>query len=716
MHTLSAVPGRAAPVASRPRARWGSLVAALGLVALSLAPAPQPQAAEPVPILAQAMNPMDGLEARSIPKLERFDWQPKELVAVVGEHFGRHASVVHGVAYHPSGKHVISAGANGWVRIWDPATMRLQEVLSPTTSAIYAMALSRDGKRLAVGTAAGTVSVWDFDKQVRPTHRHTFTVATAPIYAVDLSPDNNQIAIGVHDTSLLTWNLSGKDPKEISSTRVHTGPVYGVAYSPDGKRLVSGSADKSVRLWDVTAKQPKEIANFMGHENVVRAVAFSPDDSMLASGGLDNKVRFWDPTGKNDKQLRDMSAHTNGVYALGFSRDSKQLATGGGDSAIHSYEVRGDAIPKQTGTMATHWGPVYSVAFGKPDNSELISGSADWTARLWFLSGVKEPFERTVNVGHLSYVYAVAVSPDGKRLATSAADSTIRIWKMTDVVPGREFHILKTNYNVTALAFSPDSKTLSASNAQGTAKLIEVDSGRDMVTVNAKLLDQKNQNIGLSTAVSMDGTKVLWGCRDKTIRVWDLPGNKELGQLKGHEGNVTSVSFSPDGTKALSGAGEPLLDKLGYQVTKDKKPVWVDPTVRLWDVANLKPLNVVGTHISPPGPVLFGADGKHGWSMCGNDASLKHWDAMGAKEMANTFVKTGYLYPSSVSSDGKRLITRNGGFIFTAWDQASGKKLQEWPLKEYATCSTFSADNRYLVVGLWTGVVYILKLDGPGKA
>ena len=54
------------------------------------------------------------------------------------------------------------------------------------------------------------------------------------------------------------------------------------------------------------------------------------------------------------------------------------------------------------------------------------------------------------------------------------------------------------------------------------------------------------------------------GSVDKTVRVWDADRGVEIGSpLQGHTEYVTSVAFSPDGTRIVSGS--------------------VDKTVRVWD-------------------------------------------------------------------------------------------------------------------------------------
>src|SRR5262245_3590734 len=75
---------------------------------------------------AAAPSPLDKLSASAIPKLELFDWQPKELVAVLGEHRGRQGHHAYSVAFSIDGKTVASGGGNGLIRFWDRATMRQQ--------------------------------------------------------------------------------------------------------------------------------------------------------------------------------------------------------------------------------------------------------------------------------------------------------------------------------------------------------------------------------------------------------------------------------------------------------------------------------------------------------------------------------------------------------------------------------------------------------------
>jgi WD40 repeat protein len=68
-----------------------------------------------------------------------------------------------------------------------------------------------------------------------------------------------------------------------------------------------------------------------------------------------------------------------------------------------------------------------------------------------------------------------------------------------------------------------------------------------------------------SVAFSQDGSRVVSGSYDKTVRIWNVTtGEVEAELLKGHTDFVRSVEFSQDGSRVVSGSN--------------------DKTVRIWNV------------------------------------------------------------------------------------------------------------------------------------
>ena len=60
----------------------------------------------------------------------------------------------------------------------------------------------------------------------------------------------------------------------------------------------------------------------------------------------------------------------------------------------------------------------------------------------------------------------------------------------------------------------------------------------------------------MSVAFSTDGTRIVSGSSDSSVRVWDALTGAQLKVLNGHTDNVWSVAFSTDGTHIVSGSGD----------------------------------------------------------------------------------------------------------------------------------------------------------------
>ena len=64
------------------------------------------------------------------------------------------------------------------------------------------------------------------------------------------------------------------------------------------------------------------------------------------------------------------------------------------------------------------------------DGHRIVSGSYDFTVRIWNISAVDARAWREMRTleGHTSDVYAVAISGDGLRVASGSGDLTVRVW------------------------------------------------------------------------------------------------------------------------------------------------------------------------------------------------------------------------------------------------------------------------------------------------
>src|SRR5262245_44247001 len=88
---------------------------------------------------------------------DRPDELPAGAVARLGSTRFRHPGGINAMVLLPDGKAVLTAGGDGTVRVWDAATGKALRRFGAFRSTVQSIALSPDGKRLAVGSVRGAV-------------------------------------------------------------------------------------------------------------------------------------------------------------------------------------------------------------------------------------------------------------------------------------------------------------------------------------------------------------------------------------------------------------------------------------------------------------------------------------------------------------------------------------------------------------------------------
>jgi hypothetical protein len=297
-----------------------------------------------------------------------------------------------------------------------PQSGRVEVVLKAgPMPAVSALAFRGDGGLLAVGTL-GEVVVWDL------LSGHPATVLSAvqgSVHALAFSRDGKRLAVG-----------SGL-PARSGSVRIYTVPdgtllhdftghddvVSGVTWRRDGGQLASSSLDGTVRLWDLAAGQAAGV--FAGHSDFVHDVAYAPDGHTLLSASKDRSVKRFD--GATAKGLHTYSDHDDDVLAVAVHPSRAEFVTAGNEPQLRWWSLDKDAPTRRVGA---HGGPVFQLAFSA-DGRRLISASGDKTVRLW--DGANGSPLRTLP-GPTEWQYAVALSGDGHHAAGGGWDGLVRVW------------------------------------------------------------------------------------------------------------------------------------------------------------------------------------------------------------------------------------------------------------------------------------------------
>ena len=196
-----------------------------------------------------------------------------------------HKSEVGYVTFTPDGMEIVSASDDD-IRVWDATSgkhLSTLQGIDPDQEVF--VALSPDGRRLAVATSGQTIQLWDKSSgRVLLTMDHDNSLS-----GVVFSSDGKRILTGSEEGSAWVWDaISGEQLGELTG---HNNAVRAIAFSQDGRRVVTGSVDTTVRVWEPTSFEL--LLTLDGHEKEVTSVAFSPDGSQIISASVDGTIKVW---------------------------------------------------------------------------------------------------------------------------------------------------------------------------------------------------------------------------------------------------------------------------------------------------------------------------------------------------------------------------------------------------------------------------------------
>ena len=618
-----------------------------------------PQADKAAEFFWKFPSPLDRLDAANIPDLERLDWQPKELVAVLGSHRLRHQATVVRVALTPDGKRLATATSTGDIVVWDAATGKERNRLGSMEGDILALAFHKDGQLLAAGARNGIAKLFNVvnGKTVR-------TLKEKTPMALAFSPDGKLLATS-HGADIVLRDV--EDWKVVQTLKGQKDEILSLAFSADGEALATGSQAGAIRLWDVN--QAKPMKTLAQKEGPVLALAFHPEKKLLASAA--DKVKLWDTAADTVQKT------WQGGQAVAFNKSGKLLAFANG-TAIKLWDLADAELTELIG----HIRPVHSLVFAT-DGTELASGSEDETCRLWNPAIGKE----TIPIRSYS-AFPISFSPDGRALVSCGQYfHGPQIWDLT-TYPLKARTFVPQSYMVDSLAFSLNGETL-ASGQPGDNRLLLWDVARP-----GQYLQALGHKGGImQTAFSPDGRKVATCGTDNTILFWDPFTGKQLGApLVGPSVGINCIAYSPDGRLLATGSN--------------------DGTARLLDLRSGNTVHTFNEHgkaaiaavaVSKDGALL---------ATLGTDSKVNILELAKRKVRITVDAPPGTMYWAlAVSPDNKMLATSSDKGAIYLWDLPTAKKLKEWQFPFQTKQVAFAPDTRHLAVALGNGTVYILRLD-----
>jgi WD40 repeat protein/serine/threonine protein kinase len=525
------------------------------------------------------------------------------------------------------------------------------------------LTFSPDGTAILAGFRDGSVRVWNTN-----TLADLFSITGKAsrvedsIEALAMSYDSSQIVAASFDHVVRLWNMSSSSP--LWTTTLHgregSSPHPPMNFSPDGRYLAVLDDNKVIILDAKSGALLHEMDIFFGQSAV-----FSSDNKLLMTSSNNGLVTLFDAqTGTEVRRI----VTNGGLLSAYFSSDDKYIVAASADGTARMYDA---ATGQELRVFSGHFGKVGYAGFS-PDGTHIITeGQDDNTWRVWdarLITG----FNRLSGNYDGSLVFFTL---DGKGFLVAPSERIESVlYDAVTLKPIRYFS--DGDHYVTARALSPDGKYLFAS----------IDTVNDLKHVKETLFEiqtgkQVQSYFGHTGALfdasfSPDSKLIVTGATDGTARIWDVATGKELHLLDHRLGTISAVSFRADGKTVFTGGfGDGIVREWDvetgalsrqfettsegvFAIVADTGRIYVAGSrdVSAWDI-------VTGQRVwkSPQdrlyaGVAVLSPDNRQ-LATGGTDGIIRFWDTDTGKEVRQISGLSGEVFWLDFSKDGSKLVS-----------------------------------------------------------
>lgn len=293
------------------------------------------------------------------------------------------------------------------------------------------------------------------------------------------------LAVALYD-SVYLWNAESGSIHKLCDTDAPDDHVTSVQWSNDGRFVAVGTNHSQIQLWD--ASRIAKLRQWSAHTERVGALAWN--NWTLTSGGRDARIVHSDVRARAPPYAA-LTAHTEEICGLKWSPSGQQLASGANDNLVCVWDAGVAGLTSASSShprlkLDTHVAAVKALAWC-PQQANLLAtggGTADRTLRFWNTASgacVK-------SIDTMSQVSGIQWSPTAMELVTSHgfSQNQLTVWKYSSLT--RLAELKGHTHRVLQLALSPDGTTVVSGGADETLrfwKVFESNSARRAARANA---------------------------------------------------------------------------------------------------------------------------------------------------------------------------------------------------------------------------------------
>ena len=386
-----------------------------------------------------------------------------------------------------------------------------------------------------------------------------------------------------------------------------------------------------------------------GHTNPIETIVFSPGGNFFVSGswGKINNLILWNA--KTGQQITILEGHPNDITIIAFSPDEHYFVSGsiGNKNNLILWDTK---TGKQVTILKGHPDTITTITFS-PNGHYFVSGSTGEKNNL-ILWETKTGKRIKIFTDQLDAVKAIAFSPDSQEFTSV----TIHAVHLRKTKTGKT-SLQKFDPTAIFTKISPDDQYVVGISVTHEVILYNIQTGdisrfkghKDVITVET---------------FSPDGTRIVSGSRilsDPKGGVKDnlIMWNTKTGQhkiLKGHIGDrITAITFSPDGQYFVSGEAGPITWG-SFEPIKSN--------VIVWDSKTGAQIKILAGHEGAIRAIIFSPDSTHFVSGSANNKNnLFFGNAKTGKQIKNLAGHSKGINVITFSPDSTQFVSGSSGTV-----------------------------------------------------
>jgi WD40 repeat protein len=196
---------------------------------------------------------------------------------------------------------------------------------------ISSLAMSMDGKFLALGSPRGVVQIFDIASGSRGSLLPHFRF---PVTTVTFMNDDSTIAVGLDSGRVELWNYVTNNV--ISSNLNSTQAINCVKLLPGDLRYLTSDVSGHITIRDV--RRGREVESLTGTIWNNNAIEIAPDGSGFFYIAHDTLIRFHNKSGED---ILELHSPVGRITSLSLSTDAKVLAVGSASGDVFFYHING---------------------------------------------------------------------------------------------------------------------------------------------------------------------------------------------------------------------------------------------------------------------------------------------------------------------------------------------------------------------------------------